>query len=336
MKIIAIGDTADNFFTLKKFAKSKIHLITFPRKQDALLTNSDSNVEFFDSLLISKQVKRVKEIKDNFDLCIVLTWAAARVAYLAGLNYIIYFVGGDITTPPFVKYSHIDYQKTSPYKLNFIERRFYKKIFDSAIACIAPTSEYYNILKRYRNDAIRLDRVLVDTDLFNDKIMPINLPKKKFTFLSAQRFGVEKGFDVICEALKLCKTDFEVWQVKWFVESTEEEKTINAKLLKNLPPQIKFIPLIKREELPRYFMLADAVLGQIRVGIQGAIERDAAFCKKPVICYTDITKPMIIDNKEIIPPFLPTSKDPVELAGLIDKIVTSEQFRLDLDRKSVV
>mgnify|MGYP003337943006 CR=1 FL=1 len=60
MKILAIGDTADNIFTLKKFAKkSAIHLITFPRKQDALFTNLDGDTEFFDSLLITKQVKKM-------------------------------------------------------------------------------------------------------------------------------------------------------------------------------------------------------------------------------------------------------------------------------------
>ena len=63
MKILAIGDTADNIRTLQKFSKkSKIHLINFPRKQAALKTLSD-DVEFFESLLISKQVKKIKKIK---------------------------------------------------------------------------------------------------------------------------------------------------------------------------------------------------------------------------------------------------------------------------------
>ena len=133
MNVLAIGDTADNLYTLKKFMKkTKIHLISFPRKGDAILTNSNEEIEFFDSLLISKQVKRIREIKDNYDICLTMSWAAARIAYLAGLNYMIYFVGNDITTPPFLKSPKIPYLKTPISKKNFIERQFYKKIFDQA------------------------------------------------------------------------------------------------------------------------------------------------------------------------------------------------------------
>lgn len=334
IKVLAIGDTADNIASLKKFTKrSKIHLINFPRKQAALFTYSSEGVEFFDSLLISRQVKKINQIKDNYDLCLVMSWAAARVAYLSGLNYIMYFVGGDIVTPPFVKKPRVSYLKEPVYNRNFIERKFYRKVFDTAIACIAPTDEYYSCLKKYREDGIRMDRILVDTTLFNDKIEPIDLPKKKFTFFSPQRIGIEKGHDIIWKALKLCKSDFEVWQVKWFIERTPEEEKTNQLLMEQLPTQVKFIPLIKREDIGRYFVWADAILGQMRAGIQGGIERDAAFCKKAVICYTDPTKATILDNKKIVPPFLPQSNDPQELADLIDKIVSSKEFRDDLAKR---
>lgn len=331
IKILAIGDTADNIASLKKFTKkSKIHLINFPRKQAALFTYSSDDIEFFDSLLISKQVKKINDIKNDYDLCLVMSWAAARVAYLAGLNYIMYFVGGDITTPPFLKKPSVTYLKNAVYNRNFVEREFYKKVFDTAIACITVTEEYFSHLKKYRKDAIRMDRILVDTTLFNDKIKPIDLPKTKFTFLSAQRIGLEKGHDIIWKALKLCKSDFEVVQVKWFIERTSEEKELNKELMALVPPQVRFIPLIKRQDVGRYFVWADAILGQMRAGIQGGIERDAVFCKKPVLCFTDPTKMTVLDGKEILPPFLPHSNDPQELADLIDKVVTSNEFRSDL------
>jgi glycosyltransferase involved in cell wall biosynthesis len=328
MKILAIGDLGDNIFNLKKYVKrSKIHIINFPRKQAELLTYPYEGIEFFDSLLISKQVKKIKQIKDSFDLCIVMSWAGARIAYLAGLNYIMYFTGGDITTPPFIKNPCAPYLKNPIFNRNFIERSFYRKVFDTAIAVLAPTEEYYNHLKKYRKDAIRINRILVDHATFNDKVKPVDLPKKKFTFLSAQKFGLEKGFDTIFEALRLCRTDFEIWQVEWFTQRTPEEKEINKKLLEKMPPQMKFIPLIKREELPRYYMFADAILGQMRVGIQGGIERDSAYCRRPVLCYTDSNKPTTLDGKKVIPPFLPKSRNPQELAELIDKVVESREFR---------
>ena len=127
MKILAIGDTADNFVSLKKFAKNcQIHLITFPRKQAEIFTLTE-DVERFDSLLISKQVKKINQIKDQYDLCLVLTWSAARIAYLADLNYIMYFVGGDITEPPFEKMPKSPFLKYPIHNRNVIERYFYRK-----------------------------------------------------------------------------------------------------------------------------------------------------------------------------------------------------------------
>ena len=311
---------------MKKFAKNvEIHIIDFPKKGVDKTTTGKDGMEYFDSLLISKQVEKIKKIKDEYDLCIAVPWAGARIAYLAGINYIMYFVGGDITNPPFSKENK---------NYNFFERHFYKKILDNAVACIAPIDECYTPLKKYRKDAIRLDRVFVDIEIFNEKIQPIKLKKEKFTFLSAQRFGLGKGIDKIWKAIELCKSDFELLQVKWFIEgdTTIEEfdglSSINKKLVDEKPDKVKFIPLIKREELGKYFAGVDAVIGQMKGGGQGGIEREAAFCKKPVICYTDPKKPNIIDGEKIIPPFLPTSNEPQEIADIIDKIVESKQLEI--------
>ena len=132
MKILAIGDTADDYYTLKKFTeRSEIHLIDFPKQGVAKTTNIPTGREYFDSLLISKQVKKIKDIKDDYDLCIILSWAAARVAYLSGINYIMYFVGSDIGNPPFVKNNipiYTNFKKSLPRCLK--ERiSIFKKIY---------------------------------------------------------------------------------------------------------------------------------------------------------------------------------------------------------------
>jgi len=328
LKILAIGDSTSNIYLMKKFAENvEIHLIDFPKKGVDITTTSKDQIEYFDSLLISKQVKKIKEIKDQFDLCIALPWAGARIAYLAGINYIMYFVGNDITNPPFLNKNY-----------NVIEKSFYKKILDNAITCIAPTEEYYLPLKKYRKDAIRLDRIFVDTEIFKEKLQYDKLKNEKFTFLSAQRVGLEKGIDKIWKAIEFCKSDFEILQVKWFIENTtveelDELSSINKKLIDDKPNRVKFIPLIKREELGTYFAKVDAIMGQMRVGIQGGIERDAAYCKKPVLCFTDQKKFSIIEGEEVIPPFLPQSNNPQEIAKIIDKVVESEKFRKNLAEK---
>ena len=232
LRILAIGDTADNIYTLQKFAKTcKIHLINFPRKQAGIRTTSE-NVEFFESLLISKQVKKIREIKDNYDLCIVMTWAAARIAYLSGINYIMYFVGGDITTPPFIKNPTLSYAKEPAYRLNFIERNFYRKVFDTSVKCITLTDEYFDALKKYREDGIRMDRISVDIELFNPNLKPIQREKGKFTFLSAQRIGFEKGFDKIWEALSLCKQILRCYKLNGLSKKQMKKKSSKRKLLR--------------------------------------------------------------------------------------------------------
>ena len=335
MKILAIGDTADNIFTLKKFTKKcEIHLITFPRKGSAKFTNSYEGIEFFESLLISKQVKYIKKIKDDYDLCLVMSWAGGRIAYLAGLNYVMFFVGNDIRTPPFDKNAKEPYLRSNTRKFNYIERKFYKLVIDNAISCVAFSPLDFESLKKYRKDALKMDKIPVDTTLYNEKVKPIDRKKSKFTFLSPQRFGIEKGMDIIWEALKFCKTDFEILQVNWIDERNEEEKSINRKLFDNAPKQIKLIPLIKQKEMARFYNFADAVLGQMRAGAgPGGIEREAAFCKRPILNYTDPKIKMIIDGKEYESPFIPKSKDPKELAKLIDKVVENKKFRDELAEK---
>ena len=74
LKILAIGDTANNAYLLRKIVKkSKIDIINFPRVGDAKYTYAD-NVQFFESHLISKQVKKINEIKSNYNLCFVCSW----------------------------------------------------------------------------------------------------------------------------------------------------------------------------------------------------------------------------------------------------------------------
>lgn len=337
MKILAIGDSANNIFLLKKYCKNvDIHIIDFPRKGVTKFTTSKNDIEFFDSLLISKQVEKIRKIKNDYDLCIALPWAGARIAYLAGVNYVMYFVGSDIVVPPFKKKSKYEYLDYYEHNHNFFIRKFYKKIFERAITVIS--GAYFPILQEYRDDAIRLDRSFIDTDLFNENIKPIKMEHNKFKILSAQRFGLEKGFDIIWEALNHCKTDFDFLQVKWFIghtttEDFEDVDDENKKLLRKIPKQVKFIPLIKREELGQYFKASDLVMGQMRTGIQGAIEREAAYCKKPVICYTNPKEKVVINDEEIIPPFLPQSNDPIELAKIIDLVVESKEFRENLINK---
>jgi len=332
IKILVIGDVANNAEMIRKYSKkTEMHIIQFPNKitSDILLQESE---EYFKSENILESVKKIELIKEKFDLCFVTSWQGARIAYLANLNYIIYFVGTDIQIPPFVKKGDPEF-KISAFDHNFLEQIFYKKVLDTAIACVASSDIVFPYLKKFRNDAIRIDRTFCDKDLFNIYIKPINSNKTKFTFLSPQRFAYYKGMDLICQAINFCKSDFEILQVNWSHDTSEEGSKIMKKLMENPPHQIKFISVIHRNDISKYYKFADAIIGQMRAGALGSVEREAAMCGKPVIHYVNPIFRYIINDKKIVAPFLPNSNEPKEIAKIIDKVVESKEFRNDLAKK---
>ena len=329
LKILAIGDTANNAYMLSKIvSKSKIDIINFPRIGAAKFTYAN-NVEFFESHLISEQVNKINEIKSKYDLCFVTSWEGARVAFLANVNYVFFFVGGSADEQPFIKNARTSYLKEPIHKKNFFERWFLKQVLDSSISCITYGGKgFVNQLKKYHSKIYRMDMIPVN-EIFFKKHLPINKEKKKFTFLSPQRQGLEKGMDVIWKAVELSKSDFEILQVEWFDRRTSEENKIADEYIKNKPTKMKFIPMIQWEEISNYYVWADVIMGQMRFR-HGGIEREAVLCGTPVLNYNDNNETYLINNEECVANFLPNSKDPQELALIIDRIVEDEKFRKEL------
>ena len=328
VKILAIGDLANNVATIRKFVKSsEIHLINFNWEGNSVVMDDRSDIEFFPTNKISDFIKHVNEIKNEFDLCLAMSSTGLLVSYLANLNYIAYFVGHEIRSPPFIKNSKDPLSTDQPlYHFNFLERWFYKKAYENAIACVVSDEELFNISKKYGLKTTRISGYVEDTTVFNENIKPLEKKKTKFTFLSPARMGLQKGTDKIWQALDLCKTDFEVLQVKWFDNRTDKETELAEKWIKNKPSQVRFIPTMKREDLSRCFIFADAVIGQVS-GLQGSIERQALLCKKPLIHYLDPKYEFNINGKKVKTPFILKSNEPSEIASVIDTIVDSQKIR---------
>ena len=142
--------------------------------------------------------------------------------------------------------------------------------------------------------------------------------------------GLGKGTDILWDAIKYCKTDFDIIQVDWRDISTDEERRTSLKIRESRPKQVKLIPMIKRNEITKYYTWADAVIGNLRRGYFENIELESVFCKKPVISYVDKSIQYILENKQLESQFLPTSNEPKEIAKVIDKMVESKEFRDDL------
>jgi len=333
IKVLAIGDLSNNIVMFKKFAKSNIHLINFPWDGPSKIMDIKKDVEFFKSVKVKENLKRINEIKNDFDICIAMSSTGLLMSYLADLNYIAYFCGHDIRSPPFVKNMHDPLSTDKPiYEFNSWERSYYKKAYDNAIAAVVTDDELLEHLKKYRNDYTRITGYIVDTTIFNPEIKPIERKKEKFTFVSPGRMGLQKGTEKIWKALDLCKSDFEVIQIKWYDKRNSDEEKIAQKWIDNPPKQVKFVPIMTREELGRYMVFADAVLGQVS-GIQADVERSGALCKKAVVHYANPDRMYLVNDKTISSPFLPHSNDPKVIAETIDRVVTDKEFREKLAEK---
>ena len=325
LKILVIGDVANYFKTVSKYVKnSKIHIINFPKDGPGLFTY-DENYDLFENEKVMDQVKKINRIKKDYDLTVVMG-TGERIAYLADLNYVSFYVGRDIDAPRFLKNSKESWYNEPLHKLNFFERRFYKKTFEFAIAHVAPTW-VFEYLKRYPGRNIKMDLKPVDLTLFGTDNEPLQKEKKKFTFFCPQRMGIPKGTDILWKALKLCKSDFNILQVDWRDIGTDEENRTSSNLRENLPSQVKLIPMIKRKDMSKYYQWCDAVIGNLKIGSFEYVELEAVMCKKPVISFTDKNIKIVFNEKEIEAPFIPENNDPKVIAELIDKIVLSQQFR---------
>ena len=325
-RILAIGDTANIISSLRPMLKHTIiHIIDFANSKSNDIKN---NKEIFDSNSIIKNTKKINKIKNNFDLCLVTGWSAARIAYLADLNYIMYFVGTDIRAPLFEKNPKTPYNKNPLKQQSYFDRKFYRKILNNSISCVATFEERYLALKKYRKDAIRIDRIAFSKSLFKNKDSSIK-KSIKFTFFSPSKIGVEKGFDIIWKALEYCKTDFEILQVNHVIEESPD-KNLNKKLLKEKPKQVKLIPPILRENILDYYEKADAVIGSMGVDYPEGVALEAIMCKKPVLSYNNPDRNYVIGDEIIKSPFEPQTKDPIKIAKIIDQIVESSEYRLEL------
>ena len=330
LRILAIGDVGNIMYTLRKYTKAEIHIINFFKDGAGVFTYG-KGIETFSNYKVKDHLKKINKIAKDYDICITMG-TGERIAYLADLNYSVFYVGRDIDAPRFIKNSKEEWFDEPLHTLNFLERWFYRNCFENANFHLAYTWVFEH-LQKYTKNGIKLDMMPIDTSTFKTTTNSLNKPKNKFTFFSPQRMGKPKGTDLIWKAISLCKSDFEIIQVEWFDVSTKEELRIKDELIKTKPEKVKFIPMISREDMPKYYNFADAVMGNMRIGTYALIELEGIFCKKPILQYTNKNMKIFSGTNELDSPMLPTSNEPTEIAKVIDKIVEDKKFREELFEK---
>jgi glycosyltransferase involved in cell wall biosynthesis len=329
-RILGIEKSERLLNTIAKYFTMKMDVINIPTTNRDFLLFKKSLI-FFKSKKLSEQIDELNNIKNNYDLCIVSSWDAAKLAFLCDMKFIFYFIGDDIRNPEFSKKITVENTTTS----NFSKHKpfTHNDIFEKALVCVTGSEELFSILKNYRSDSIRIDRTIVDRSIFHRKIKPINIKKHKFTFLSPTRIGSEKGIDLLWNAVKLCTSDFNILQINWIDEKNQYIKNESKKILQKKPSNVYLIDKIKHEDMGKYYVFADCILGEMKTGHTNSIEREAALCHKPILNYNNLETKSFLDGKELVTPFLPHSNHPKEIAKLIDKIVIDKKFCDTLAKK---
>ena len=222
--------------------------------------------------------------------------------------------------------------KNPIFRFNFFERRFYWNAFKNAVAHVAGMWQF-EYLQRYTDEGINNAGIPIDTTEFNPQVKPIDTKKEKFVFFSPNRFEKFRGTDLLWKAIKLCKSDFEIVMVDYPRSNTQEDRDFRKKLVETKPSQVKLIQPIKRSEIAIYYRYAVAVIANLFIGTFEMVGLESVMCGTPVIQYTDTKKKIIVNGKAIESPFVPFSKDPKDIAEVIDKIVESREFRDKLFKK---
>lgn len=329
IKVLVIGDASNYMYKVGKCVKkSEIHIINFPRSGASNITYTE-NVSYFESESLTECIKKIKKIKDQYDVCITI-FEGSDVAYFSGINYIKHFVGGDIRYPKWIKNSKPKYLKSNIYHGNFLERKIQKKILNQAFLCTVFGSEQFKKLSSYHRNVKQINYAPIEKDFLDNKLKK-SKKDKKFRFFSPNRCCYDKKLDLFFKAVDFCKTNFEVLQVEWFDQRTEEELKTNRKLFEDRPSKIKSIPLVKKEDMKKFYDSVDGVIGdQAYEDSFGFVEMEASLMKKPLVKYTKPNAVVNLDNKTIEMPFVPKSQNLLEFAKTVDRIVEDESFRENL------
>lgn len=309
VNVLVVHDSSSFAFIFQKYLQGETTAIYFSSHE--VTTSQVKNPLFFVKKGIHYQINQIKELSKKYDVFLCIGWPAAAICYLAGVNYVMYFID-----------SYIDPEYRIRKKMSSIKQYVLQDIYKATLECstftIAGLPDYAQILAKYRTDS-KIIFPFIDTEMFNPNVKKIQLNQNKFTFFSPQRIEPWKGQLIAWEAIRLTKSDFVVLQTDWGT-GEYHDKAITTK-----PDKVKIIPRVKHEDMPNYFVSVDALLGQISDSSIGSTEREAALCNIPVFCYA----PSSFSEND---PMYKKSKEPRYIAEYIDKIVTDKNFRDELKK----
>ncbi len=165
-------------------------------------------------------------------------------------------------------------------------------------------------IRALRKDVSSLE-LPVDPDVFNMDVDPFDYGDAVPIF-SPSRIDKWKGHEIIWEAIRLMRNRGKaiVYQSDWGWEPDFSHLKSRA------PANVRFMKIVPRSKIARYYKGAKLVIGQMKIGHFGMTELEAAACGVPVVVY-------LRDEKS---PFLPKKNDPRSLAEAMDLLIEDSKF----------
>ncbi|ATW25509.1 glycosyltransferase [Candidatus Formimonas warabiya] len=229
-----------------------------------------------------------------------------------------------------------------------------KELFQTADRVIATSPSEKAVLSNYYTVPSKKIKVVpcgINAGIFhpdNQKSKPDHLPLKKRMILFVGRFEENKGLNILLQSLVILQNKFPLTAASTCLTvvggdelnllphqiSPEKQRYLDFIKAKGLTDLVKFIGPISHEDLVTYYRNASITIIPSFYESFGLVAVEAMASGCPVIASrTGGLADNVINGKT---GFLVKPKDPEELAGAINKLLTDEQLRRHMKKEASI
>ncbi|HEY1657740.1 MAG TPA: glycosyltransferase family 4 protein [Candidatus Sulfotelmatobacter sp.] len=157
------------------------------------------------------------------------------------------------------------------------------------------------------------------------------LPPRYFLFVG--RLVKEKGIFDLLEAYEQLKLEIRATAGLVFVGDGSDARELQKRTSKIQPGNVRLLGFVHREELPKIYTLAEALIFPTHTDPWGLVVNEAMACGLPVIAtnVAGCTLDLVQDNWN---GFVVERGDPRSLAAVMERLATDEELRRQMGNRS--
>jgi glycosyltransferase involved in cell wall biosynthesis len=231
-------------------------------------------------------------------------------------------------------------QRGSYFPVEYLKKHF----LNLCSAFIVPGKSSFDYLKQFgvSEPRIIIAHNAVDNDLFSTAAQAVNpadsrlrahyqLPKRYFLFVG--RLVKEKGTFDLLEAYAQLKPETRANIGLVFVGNGSGIRELQEKASKIHPGEIRFPGFVHREELPKIYALAEALIFPTYTDTWGLVVNEAMACGLPVMAthVAGCTIDLVQDNWN---GFVVAPGDSSHLSSAMEKLASDAELRSQMGRRS--